>query len=367
MKIKRIEPIAVSLPMTKPIKMAGVELRAADNVLVRLETDKGLVGWGEAASAPSMTGETVESMMAAIRYLVPTLEGAALDDIAGTSALMDRALYGNYAAKSAIEIAMHDALGKASAKPAYELLGGKRRERIPLLRMIAASDPAADIAEARRCKAEGYVAFKVKVGTGDPKRDADRTRQVCDELGRDVLVCADANQGWSVDEALTYVRALEGSGLDFFEQPVMGHDIEGMARIAAATRIAIGFDEGLHHLDDLKRHHDARAGSGASLKTIKLGGMRPVLEAAKLAETLGMKVNLAGKMSESGIASAAVLHLAAAVPSLDWGVSLTSPYLAEDILAKPLDFSSGHALVPSGPGLGIEVDEARVRRFARIV
>ena len=365
MKIKRIEAIAVSLPMTKPIKMAGVELRNADNVLVRLETDKGIVGWGEAASAPSMTGETVESMMAAVRYLAPYFEGFALDDIGGACDVADRALYGNQAAKSAIEIAMHDALGKATDKPVYELLGGKRRGRIPMLRMIAASDPAADVAEARRCKAQGYVAFKVKVGTGDPKLDAERTRQVCDELGREVLVCADANQGWSVEQALVYVRALEGSGLDFFEQPVMGDDLEGMARIAAATQIAIGFDEGLHHLDDLRRHHQARAGAGVSLKTIKLGGMRPVLEAAKLSETLGMKVNLAGKISESGIATAAVLHLAAAVPSVEWGVSITSPYLAEDVLARPLELADGHAAVPSGAGLGIEVDEARVRRFAR--
>jgi muconate cycloisomerase len=364
MNIKRIEPIAVRLPMSKPIKMAGVELRNADNVLVRLETSAGVIGWGEAASAPSMTGETVESMMAAIRYLVPYLEGAALDDIAGAAALMDRALYGNCAAKSAIEIALHDALGKASGKPVFEILGGKRRDRVPMLRMIAASNAEADVAEARRCKAEGYIAFKVKVGTGDPPEDAQRTRQVCEALGAGLLISADANQGWSVDDAIEYVRAVDGSGLDFFEQPVMGHDLKGMARVAAASSVKIGFDEGLHQIEDVRRHHDAHAGVGASLKTIKLGGMRPVCEAAALCEELGMKVNLAGKIAESGIATAAVLHLAATVPSLDWGVSLTSPYLAEDILVRPLEFSRGHALVPSGPGLGIEVDEERVRRFA---
>src|SRR6476661_3819045 len=100
MNIKRIEAIAVSLPLTKPIKMAGVELTTADNVLVRLETDQGIVGWGEAASAPNMTGETVESMTAAIRYLIPYLEGAALDDLDGIEARLDRALYGNKAARS---------------------------------------------------------------------------------------------------------------------------------------------------------------------------------------------------------------------------------------------------------------------------
>src|SRR3954470_2117036 len=150
MNISRITPIAVSLPLSKPIKMAGVELRTADNVLVRLETGDGTIGWGEAASAPSMTGETVESMMAAIRYLAPYLESASLEDIAGASARMDRALYANAAAKSAIEIALHDALGRTAGKPVYELLGGSRRSRVPALRMIASSDIEADVAEAKR-------------------------------------------------------------------------------------------------------------------------------------------------------------------------------------------------------------------------
>ena len=136
--------------------------------------------------------------------------------------------------------------------------------------------------------------------------------------------------------------------------------------------ITIGCDEGVHRVDDLRRHHEARAARGASLKTVKLGGLRPVCEAAALCEELGMKVNLAGKMAESGIATAAVLHLAAAVPTLDWGVSPTSPYLTEDVLARPLQFSRGHALVPSGPGLGIDVDESEreavtVRRLQRTV
>ena len=363
MKIREITPIAVSIPLVKPIKMAGVELRAADNVLVRIESDDGVVGWGEAASAPSMTGETVESMVAAVRHLSQFIVGSGVEDIAAISKRMNRAMYGNSAAKSAIEIGLHDLLGKAQGKPVHDLIGGKRRSRIPMLRMVAASNVEADVAEAKRAKGEGYVAFKVKVGTGDPRIDADRTRRVCEALGPGVLRCSDANQGWSVEQAVEYVRALEGSGLDFFEQPVMGEDLAGMAKVAAASDIAIGCDEGVHHLEDLRRHHEARAAKGASLKTIKLGGIDGVSRAAALCEELGMKVNLAGKMSESGIATAAVLHLAAAVPSLDWGVSPTSPYLTEDVLAKPLTFAKGHAEVPAGPGLGIEVDEQKVRKF----
>src|SRR6266849_5959111 len=108
MKIKHIEPIAVSLPMKKPVIMAGEEVTRADNVLVRVESDTGVVGWGEAASAPTMTGETVESMMAAIHYLTPVVEGRPAEVIAGTLTAMTGRMYGNNAAKAAIEIALHD-------------------------------------------------------------------------------------------------------------------------------------------------------------------------------------------------------------------------------------------------------------------
>jgi muconate cycloisomerase len=365
MKIKRIEPIAVSLPMIKPVKMSFEEVRIANNALVRLETDDGIVGWGEAASAPTMTGETVESMIAAVHYLAPFLEGLPADDIAAAAARADRYLYGNRSAKSVIEMALHDALGRSTGKPVYDLLGGKRRDRIPALRMIGGGSTADDVEEAVRRKAEGYVAYKIKVGIAEPLVDAERTRKVCDALGRGVLICADANQGWSVEQAIVYVQAVADTTLEFFEQPVAGDDIQGMARVAQASRIKIGFDEGLHSLEDLRRHHDAGAAHGCSLKTIKLGGMKPVYDAALLCEKLGMKVNLACKVAESGIAAAAMLHLAAAVPSLDWGVSVSSQYLADDVLKEPIRFADGHFEVPEGPGLGIEVDEAKVRRFSR--
>ena len=366
MKIKHIEPIAIGLPMVTPVKMSFEEVRTANNVLVRLETEGGVVGWGEAASAPTMTGETLESMAAAVRYLAPLLKGMPADEITAVMIRAERYLYGNHAAKSTIEMALHDALGRATGQPAYDLLGGKRRDRIPVLRLIGTGSAAGDIDDAKRKKAEGYVAFKIKVGVADPIADAERTRQVCDALGNGgLLICADANQGWSADQAIAYVRAVEDTGLAFLEQPVPGNDLEGMAKVARASRISIAADEGLHNIEDLRRHHEAGAARGGSLKTIKLGGMKPVYGAARLCEELGMKVNLACKMAETGIGNAAILHLAAAIPAVDWGVSLTSQYLADNVLKQPLGFADGRADVPAGPGLGIEVDEVKVRRYAR--
>jgi L-alanine-DL-glutamate epimerase-like enolase superfamily enzyme len=368
MKIKRIEPLAVSLPMVKPLKMSFEEVRSAENVLVRLETDEGVVGWGGAGAAPTMTGETVQSMAAAIRYLAPRLEGMPLEDIA---AVMERAgnyLYGNNSAKSVIEIALHDALARSRNQPVHELLGTRRRDRVAILRMVGTGKgTAADIEDARQAQAEGHVAFKIKVGVAGPREDAERTRKICEALDgkANALICSDANQGWSRDQAIAYVRAVEDSTLAFFEQPVAARDIEGMAQVARASRVPICCDEGLHSLDDLRRHHEAGAAGGFSLKTIKLGGMGPVMNAGLLCGELGLKVNLASKMAETGINTAGLLHLAAALPGVDWGVGLSSQYLVDDILKTPLSFAGGHVSVPAGPGLGIEVDEAKVRRYAR--
>ena len=365
--IRRIEPIAVSLPMTKPMKMAGVLIKAADNVLVRVELDGGHVGWGEAASAHSMTGETVESMMAAVRHMAPALLDMDGADIEAVSTRMDQLMYYNQSAKSAVEMALHDALGKALGKPVYELLGGKKRGRVPVLWLLGTGSIDGDIAEAKAKQAAGFVAFKVKVGVGDPLDDALRTRKVCEALGRGLLISSDANQGYSLEQALAYVKAVDGSGLDFFEQPISGHNIDGMATLAAATGIPIGFDEGLHGMEDLLQHHERKAARGCSLKTIKLGGLKGVMHAAELCQKLGMHVNLACKVAESGIAAASLMQLAAAVPEVAWGVSISNQYLADDIVRATIKVVDGHAEVPGGVGLGVEVDEAKVRKYTRTV
>jgi L-alanine-DL-glutamate epimerase-like enolase superfamily enzyme len=370
-KIKRVEPIAVSFPMKKPVFMAGVEIRVADNVLVRIEGDNGVIGWGEAASAPTMTGETVESMMAAVAYLTPAVEGRPAEDIAGTLAAMSNRMYANNAAKAAIEIALHDLIGRATNRPAYALLGGKQRSRMAILGVISTGELASDLREAESKKAQGFAAFKIKVGIDRPLIDAERTRRICALLGAGALISSDANQGWSTDEAVQYVRAVADAGLDFFEQPVPADDIAGMATVASAAdmagNIAIGADESIHSLEDLRRFHERHAARGVSLKTIKLGGMRAVMEAGRLCERLGLNVNVAAKTGESSIACAAAMHIAAALPQIAWGLTLSNEGLAEDVTARPILIERGHVEISDAPGLGVEVDEERVRRHRRDV
>lgn len=361
MRIKSIEPIAVSLPMRKPVIMAGEEIRRADNVLVRIEADNGLVGWGEAGAAPMHTGETIESMTAAVWYLVPNLLDRDVNDIAGIIIAMDGCMYGNYGAKAAIEIALHDLVGQATSQPVHSLLGGKKRSRLPLLGVIGGGDFDGDLRDAEKKRAEGVTAYKIKVGIDAPARDAERTRAICKVLGSGLLISADANQGYSTEQALEYVRAIKGAGLDFFEQPVAAHDLTGMAAVQTAADCAIGADEGIHSLDDIRRHHAGKSARGVSLKAIKLGGISAVVEAATLCDQLGMSVNISCKTGESSVACAAALHAASIIPTIGWALTLTHTALGEDVTADPIRIGRGHADTLERPGLGIDVDEDRVR------
>jgi muconate cycloisomerase len=363
MRIRSIEPIAVSLPMIKPLIMAGETVARADNVLVRIEADDGLIGWGEAASAPTMTGETVASMIAAVHYLAPSLIGRETGDIAGARAAMEGRMYANHGAKAAIEIALHDLTGRATGRPVHALLGNKRRNRLPLLGVIGGGDFDGDLADAAAKKAKGFTAFKIKVGLDGPEKDAARTRAICEVLGPDCLISADANQGFSAEQAIAFVHAIADAGLDFLEQPVAGHDLASMAAVAVASAVEIGADEGIHSADDIARHRTQGAARGVSLKSIKLGGIAGMLDAARLADDLDMRVNVSCKTGESSIGCAAALHVAAVMPNVAWGLTLTHTGLAEDLAQTPLAAAGGFADVPDTPGLGITVDEDRVRRF----
>ena len=144
-------------------------------------------------------------------------------------------MYANNAAKAAIEMALHDLVGRSTGRPAHALLGEKRRSRMAILGVIGTGELASDLREAAGKKAQGYAAFKVKVGIDKPLIDAERTRRVCGVVGPGALISSDANQGWSTDEAVQYVRAVADAPLDFFEQPVHAENIAGMAAVADAA------------------------------------------------------------------------------------------------------------------------------------
>jgi muconate cycloisomerase len=361
--IRRVDAIPVALPLAKPMKMAGVSIAHAHNLLVRIEAADGTVGWGEAASAPTMTGDTLGGLTAAVRdHLGPLLMGRDAWMRPALCRALKSALIGNTGAHSAVEMALIDLAGQAAGVPAADLVGGAVRNAVPPMWLLGNATAEQDIAEARAKENEGFHFFKLKIGVKPIAAEIAGTLALREALGPDVLLCADANCGLTLQAARRYAEATRAAHLLFLEQPLGHADMKGLAALARVAPLPIGADEGIHAIADVEAHARVGAG-GVSLKLIKLGGIAAAIEAGMLCERLGLSVNIAAKIAESSIGSAAAVHLACAVPTIDWGVSLTHFYLAEGLVQQPLRLRDGTVSLPTAPGLGVDVDEDAVRRF----
>lgn len=363
LRLRSVTAIPVSVPLKKPVKMAGITLRAADNVVVRVEDDTGAIGWGESAEAPMMNGETQGGMVAAIQRMALRLEGAEVTGVDALPGLIGATIQFNPGAKAAVEIALLDLIGQRLGVPLHALLGGRQRDRAAALVFIAGGTLDEEVAEATRFVSDGVVALKVKIGVLGVEADLKRCAAIRAAVGDGIRISADANMGYAYDQAIAFCERAAGAGIDFVEQPVFEEDLEMMAACAAVCGVPIAADEGLHSIDMIRRHHETGAAAGGSLKTIKLGGALAVMEAGRLMQRLRMRVNLAGKTAETGIASAAIAHLAVALPQVDWDTSMTAPYLAADVVTDPLAIRDGHVAPLEGPGLGIRVDGAQLARL----
>lgn len=362
-KIKHVQALLVSVPLKHPVKMAGVVISSADNLLVRIEDTAGRTGWGEAASAPTMTGELPAGLLAAACYIGSHLIDTEISDTDAINDLIDPIIYANAGAKAAIEIALLDLAGQALDQPLYQVLGGAVRKSARILTMVAGGTIEQEVENAHRQQDEGFTAFKVKVGVNAVDVDLARVAAIRAALGPDVQISADANQGYSPDQALLFAEAAEGAGLDFMEQLVHGHNLKAMANCVKMSNVPLGADEGIHSIDDIHKHHDMHAAKGGSIKLIKLGGLLPTLKAGQLLSSLGMSVNLAGKVAETSIASAAIAHLSMVLPEIEWATSITNQYIADDVVENPVSIVNGAVCVSQSPGLGIRVSEEKLSRF----
>jgi muconate cycloisomerase len=309
-----------------------------------------------------MTGDTQGGLVAAVRdHLARLLIGNDANDWPALRPVLHRTLLGNGGAHSAVEMAVLDLVGRATGKRLIDLVAKPRRDAVRPMWLLGNKTADEDVAEALRRRKEGFDFFKLKIGVKPLAKEIAIAFAVRDALPKTPL-CADANCGLSLADAKSYAEKTKKAKLMFVEQPLGYDDIEGLKRLTRSTRVPIGIDEGIHSLGDIATCAKAGAG-GVSLKLIKLGGISAAIEAGKLCHRLGLSVNIAAKIAESSISSAAALQLACAVPKADWGVSLTHFYLAEDIVRAPLPLKDGVVALPQGAGLGIEVDEAAVERF----
>ncbi|GAA4388270.1 enolase C-terminal domain-like protein [Actinomadura verrucosospora] len=370
MKIEKIETFCVALPTRRSFGVSGgavaVAGRPSLRVLVKVSAE-GAHGWGEATPIPAWTYETAESIVTTIdRYLAPAITGRPAWDLDGVTTAFDRAINRGFSigaplAKSAVDVALHDLLGRAAGVPLGVLWGRRRRETIDLGWIVSgrtSAEVADSVAEGRDL---GYRAFKVKVGLGP--EDADVVEAVRLHAGDAAALWVDANQGYTVRSALTLARRLEDLGVTAFEQPLPANDIAGLRRLRDACPIPVALDESLRHPSDLATFVRLDAVDVAIAKVQRTGGLTLSRRLCSLAEDCGVALMGSG-LTDSDLGLAASLHLFSAF-GVDTPVDLNGRQFIESPYAGPtVEIRDGTAHVPDAPGLGVEVDERTVRELA---
>ncbi len=362
--IKRIDAIPIAIPLKKPVSMAGVRIEISYDLLVRVEAANGLVGWGEASVAPTMTGDVLPGMVAAVNdHLAPLVVGKDALKRAELAQRCAHALHHNGGAKCAVDAAIADLAGRHLNVSMSDLYGGALRDSITAMYLLGNPKIEDDIAETQQKIREGYRFFKLKVGIKDPFDEADAAVAIRRAIGRDVVLCADANMGMNFRNARIFVERSREADLLFLEQPLRDDDYDGMAALARISPVPLNGDESLGNVATIIAM--ARAGSiqGANLKTIKLGGVSATAHAMSVCGALGLNINLACKVAETSVGAATIIHMGCVAPNVNWGVSITNHYLVDDIVKHPIRIDNGTMARPTGAGHGVEVDEAQVARY----
>jgi muconate cycloisomerase len=367
--IREVKSTIVDVPTVRKHKLSSLSVTAQSYVIVELRLANGVTGIGEAATlgGPRWSEESVESIKATIdTYLAPTLIGSVGNRFVAARARMDEAAKRNNAAKSAIESALFDAVGKTLEVPAVQLLGGAVRDSIPVLWTLASGDPGQEIEEAEnKIAARLHNTFKVKIGAQAPEADMARMRRLATALEGRATLIVDANQAWDETTALRCLPVLAEIGVALVEQPLPAWDLPGMGRLRTRSSVPLMADEcvfSTHEMLDVVR---AGAADVVSLKLVKHGGLLATRDVAAVAVAAGIGL-YGGCLLESSIGAAAHLQVFAGLLDLAWGCEHFGPQiLTGDLVSEPLRFEDFHIHLPTGPGLGVTLDPAQLRRYAR--
>ena len=371
MKIASLETFVLEFPFRSPFLIAGGVAghpgQPSARVFVRLETSDGAVGWGEATPTPRWTYETTETIVSTLtKYLAPAVKDIEVWNFDALHRAMDRAISpgvttGSPLAKSAIDVAAYDALGRALGVPVCQLLGGRRRTSFDLSWMISVSEPAGATKLAQEGLAAGYDVFDVKVGMHGEAGDLELVRATRKVVG-DRVIQVDANRGYRLAAARRQAERFAEFGVTLFEQPLDGFNLSGYHTLCASSPVEIGLDESLRSVADLIEYVRADAIHVAVAKIQRNSGFHRSRQLCETAEAAGLGLSLSG-LTETDLGLAAGLHLAAA-----FGITplqLNGPqYIETPFLSRRVWTGGGKVKLPEGPGLGVEVDEKWVRRNA---
>lgn len=367
MVVTSIETIPVRVPIHEhlAIRAKGGTHSVSPFLLVKIHTDEGITGLGEVSCTPRWSGE---DQVTAAHFIAdifePLLKGQDPRQIERLTVIMRQALAGNPFTKAAIEMALWDILGKTAGMPVYQLLGGPVREFVHTKWSISGLEPKRAAEIASWAVEQGFRAMKVKVGIDDAQ-DVARVREVRNAVGPEIRLGVDANGAWTPSQAIAMIRRLREFDLWFVEQPVPPGDPMWLAEVRRAAGVPVIADESVYTTPDAQVLARERAADVFSVYVGKSSGIGPARRIAAVAESAGLGCTI-GSNLEMGVGSAAMIHFALATPILSeaWPCDIIGPFFyTDELLTEPLRICGGQARAPKGPGLGVELDESKLRRY----
>jgi muconate cycloisomerase len=367
--IQSIDTYLLDVPTIRPHKLSVATMTTQTLVLVRIRCADGVEGWGEATTIGGLNygDESPDSVKVNIdTHIAPLLLGMDATRPAQAMAKVRKTIQGNRFAKCALETALLDAHARRLNMPLSELLGGRVRDTLPVAWTLASGDTARDIAEAEHMlDIRRHRIFKLKIGLRNVDDDVAHVLAIKRALGERASVRVDVNQAWSEADAVRGIARLQDGGIDLIEQPVKARNTAALARLKRRFDVAIMADEALHGPDDALALARIDAAGVYAVKIAQSGGLLPARDVATVAQLAGIGL-YGGTMLEGGIGTAATAHVCATFAELAWDTELFGPLLlTEEVLREPLVYRDFALQVPTGPGLGVEIDTDKLRRLRR--
>ena len=353
MKITRAEAISVELQLKEPFVIANETTEVADNIFIRLETETGIVGWG-CSTPDTVTSETKETVLRNFEVAKRLVVGFDPTRINLLNFALDTEIVGNSSLKAGINMALYDIIGKMAGMPLFKLLGGYR-ERIATSVTIGLNSTELMVLKAQQIVSNGFKIIKIKCGI-DVEQDIENILAIREEVGSTIKLRLDANEGYSVEDALRIVKVLEKKGvaIEILEQPTKANYLYSLKDVAHQCSVPIMADETALTLRDSVKLVKHEIADMINIKLMKIGGITNAIKANALAELAEVPV-MVGCMNESMAAMSAAVHFACAFRNVRYADLDSALDFVSDVTKGGARYEDGYVIPSEKPGLGVEV------------
>jgi L-alanine-DL-glutamate epimerase-like enolase superfamily enzyme len=364
--IQQVELYKLFIPLKEPFVISLGPIHSAENIIVVIRTDKGITGFGECSPFMSINGESMDTCFVVGQYFAKILQGKNALTIEEHIIAMDKLIYANTSIKSAFDMALYDIASQNAGLPLFEYLGGSNNKIITTDYTVSIGEPAQMAIDAMKIKEQGYPAIKIKVGQ-DGKKDVRRIRAIREAVGGNIPLRIDANQGWTVNEAIETLTALAAFDIQHCEEPIARWDFMSLPKIKKASPIPIMADESCGDEHDAERLINLNACDYLNIKLGKAGGIFKALKIIMAAEKTGMHLQV-GAFMESRLAMTAFAHFSLCSPLIQHFDFDTALMFREDPVTGGISYEkNGVIKLPDSIGLGASIEQPWLDKMEKII